>query len=89
MNIHCFWDNTERLIVKRDTNVIATVVALGTDDPVITMLPQAYELPSLSFTEIEHVMDNWHNMPKPNVEGIVFKAPLPKAGLGMKTPFPK
>lgn len=64
MNIYCEWnsDSTDgRMNVKSGNIVIGNVKDDGSE-PVLTF---AYDSnPSLTFSEIEHIMDNWYNMPK-------------------------
>jgi hypothetical protein len=63
MNIRCFWDLDGNLIIKSGTpGIVIGYVSGERDDPVLTITYR--ESPSLSFSEIEHIMDNWHNMPK-------------------------
>jgi hypothetical protein len=67
MNIHCEWDG-DALIIWSGTTLIGHVddegesYAVSVSDPVLTITH--VDNPSLSFSEIEHIMDNWHNMPK-------------------------
>ncbi len=71
MNIHCMWDTDGRLLIKSGHETIGFVNNEFGDDPVLNLTEPGN--PTLTFTEIEHVMDNWHHMPKPNMEGVVMK----------------
>lgn len=59
MNIHCEWRINYGLEVYRDDRLIGSVLELYVG-PTIRM--KNYEI--LTFTEIEHIMDCWENMPK-------------------------
>jgi hypothetical protein len=61
MNIHCEWKGNE-LIIKSGHNTVGFVSNEYGDDPVLNLTDTGN--PSLTFSEIEHVMDNWYNMPK-------------------------
>jgi hypothetical protein len=66
MNIHCEWrkdafNDRWRLVVLSGVREVAFVE--GDDDPVLCMLN--FPHPALTFGEIEYIMDNWVNMPKP------------------------
>jgi len=60
MNIYCEWNN-DILLVKCGKNTIASVM-LVSDEPCLTFMEGANA--SLTFGEIEYIMDNWSNMPK-------------------------
>lgn len=63
MNIRCEWLNDGRLAIW-SCNTLIGWVSMG-EDPVLTITHTAN--PSLSFSEIDHIMDNWNNMPKPKI----------------------
>jgi hypothetical protein len=60
MNIYCLWQG-EVLLVKSVNKVIATVMMVG-DEPCMVFVDGV--LASLTFGEMEHIMDCWHNTPK-------------------------
>lgn len=65
MNIHCLWQDDTRLVIK-SLNIIVGYVEEVCDEPVLTLDNPSNR--SLTFSEIEHVIDNWYNMPKPIVQ---------------------
>ena len=75
MNIQCKWD-VGVLKVWRGDNLVASVTEHG-DEPLVTVYSDQDGVAYLTFTEIEHVMDNWYNMPKekevPPVEVLFAK----------------
>lgn len=60
MNIYCEW-NEERMHIKSGKTTIG-YVELVSGEPVLTLIDSGN--PSLTFGEIEFIMDNWHNLPK-------------------------
>jgi len=63
MNIQCEWRGNE-LLIRSYGKIIASVSSLydATSDPSLTFYYGV--IPTLTFSEMEHIMDNWHNMPK-------------------------
>ena len=60
MNIQCKWSpNNDGMIIYSGNRQIGVVVD-SHGEPVLTLC----DYQSLTFTEIEHVMDNWENQPK-------------------------
>ena len=66
MNIHCEWLQDGRLAIWSGTTLIGWVAPEG-EDPILSITHSAN--PSLSFSEIDYIMDNWNNMPKPEKKG--------------------
>ena len=65
MNIHCEWKNQNCLVVKSCGTVVALVEGTGhgDEDPVLTI--KSLNNPSLTRSELDHIWDNWDNMPRP------------------------
>ena len=61
MNIYCIWQPRGHMDVMSCGKRISWVEAIG-DEPVLNW--ENCSNPTLTFSEIEHIMDNWHNMPR-------------------------
>lgn len=61
MNIYCEWNPAGDILGVYSGGKLIAIVH-GKEDPCLTFSEGV--LPSLTFSEIEHVMDNWHNMPR-------------------------
>jgi hypothetical protein len=65
MNIHCVWNKEGACLEVWAGRVQIGYVQDGDDigsEPVLTLTNG--DNPSLTFSEIEHIMDCWHNMPR-------------------------
>ena len=63
MNIHCEWYGESVLQVWSGINLVATVTE-HTGEPILIVYSNHDGVSSLTFNEIEHIMDNWNNLPK-------------------------
>lgn len=65
MNIQCKW-NGDVLTFSSGLTPIGYVIM--EEEPVLVINDDVNS--SLTFTEIEHIMDCWHNMPKENKKSL-------------------
>jgi hypothetical protein len=63
MNIQCGWGAMGELTITRGDIQIG-YVSDESGEPVLVMIQHVGVYGALSFSEIEHVMDNFYNMPK-------------------------
>jgi len=61
MNIQCKW-NKDVLIFSSGLTPIGYVIAWDGSEPELNLNND--DCLALTFTEIEHIMDCWHNLPK-------------------------
>lgn len=66
MNIQCKWAENKRVMDVLACGKFIGAVCMVEDEPCLTLFSGegGYSHPSLTFSEIEHIMDNWYNLPK-------------------------
>jgi hypothetical protein len=64
MNIYCEWEYLRGWVLNVFSG--ATIVAMVREEmngDIVLTMTNPFNM-SLTFVEIEHIMDNWHNMPR-------------------------